>query len=246
MEIEMNLDESKNLIKEKEVDVELDIENIAFKKDLENILTKSLDKASDYIIKAMPISQNIKDVLYDAKDAFKTKDFKKILKTVVSSSIREGLEFLGTPITVIKDITKLTDVALKGGLRKFLTTSIDLVASKYVKNNLMGDIITKFFNKVKDYINSGNFLKKLKSGVDNIMQKTNKIKEMVSNWETAYDNMDIDSINFISKKISNLQRGISLDEDTNRQSKTVQNITNLINAKKEKLSDMQLQMCQNM
>ncbi len=86
------------------------------KKQLQGAVGNALDKVINYTIKALPIPEPLKDIALDIKESFKTKDFKEILKTVVNSSIREGLEILGLEEKSIKSIIEAKDIAIKGRL----------------------------------------------------------------------------------------------------------------------------------
>lgn len=227
-------------------DIGLEINNLNMKSDFEKIIEGVIDKSADYIIKAMPVGQNIKDILIDIKKAFKTRDFKNVISTALNSSIREGLELLGTPISMAKDIIKLKDIAIKGGLKQAISAGIDIIAHKYIKGNLMGDIIMGFFNKMKDFVKNNAFATKLDLGIKKVMSKANDFKKICDEWYSAYNKFDFENINEIANKIKLKEKGLVLDIDSIKTSKTIQNITSLVNAKREKLSQTQLQMCETL
>ena len=116
-----------------ELEKELDIESNRNVNTFSNIVCSVVDKGVNYAIKVLPIGDGLKDVALDVKEALKTNDFKHIVKTAISSSIREGLEFVGMPFNVLKNINTMKDVALKGGLTKALSAGIDIVCNKYLK-----------------------------------------------------------------------------------------------------------------
>ena len=148
--------------KENVRDIELDNSIVAMKNDLSKASETALDKAANYIIKAMPVPDAIKDVLKDVKEAIKTKDLKNVVSTVVTSSIREGLEILGLSNESIKNVYKLKDVAMKGGLAQALKNGIEIIANNYLKNNIVGKYVYNFFDKLK------NFAQKIYTELDNI------------------------------------------------------------------------------
>lgn len=254
MELMMNIDnvkkleETKNSVKAIDLNMqkEMDLNLYSHKSEFEKIINNVIDKGTDYIIKAMPVHQGIKDILIDVKRAFKTKDFKEIVKTAIGSSIREGIEIIGMPINVIKDINKLKDITLKGGIKQALTAGIDIISNKYVKGNLMGDIIKEFFDKVKNFVKSNMFGIKLDQGIKKIESKTNDFIKMCKKWYEAYDSLDVESINDIAKKLNKNEKTVSFNEQCLKDNRIIQNMTSLINAKKDKLSQMQLQICQSL
>ena len=99
-----------------------------------NTVAKVVDNSIGYIIKALPVNENIKQIALDVKDAFKTGDFKEIVKTAVKSSIKEGLEILNLPKNVISDITKISKIAFSGGLSSALSAGIDIISKKYLSS----------------------------------------------------------------------------------------------------------------
>ena len=136
MELVLNTNE---LLKNKEKNIEVDVEVNRSQRIFSNLTYDVINKGADYVIKAMPVNEHIKDILIDVKKSFETKDFKQIIKTAVSSSIEEGLELINAPKNVIKDITKIKNIAIKGGLREGISAAIDIVTNKYLKNNLFSE-----------------------------------------------------------------------------------------------------------
>ena len=108
-----------------------------------SLVTKVVDNSIGYIIKSLPINDSVKQVALDVKEAFKTGDFKNIVKTAVKSSIREGLEILKLPKNVISDISQISRVAFNGGLSSALAAGIDIISNKYLKNNIFSSIISQ-------------------------------------------------------------------------------------------------------
>lgn len=251
MELLINKDD---LSRSGEIKNELNIEKLskdellieANKKNFEGIIDNVIDKGTDYIIKGMPINDSLKDILIDVKKAFKTKDFKQIIKTAVNSSIREGLEIVGSPVSVIKDVIKLKDVAMQGGLKQAITAGIDIIKNKYIKNNLLADVIIKFFDTSKQFINSNMFNIKIEDGLKKLNNKIKNFNNLCANWYNSYEKLDILNMNSITKKLKEIKKSGILDEDNRKENDIIQNMMSLINVKKEKLSQTQLQICQTL
>ncbi len=235
----MELEILKNL--NKNLDIDISKEKQAFDKVIVNVI----DKGTDYILKAMPIQDNIKDILIDVKKSFKTKDFTKIVQTAVTSSIREGLEILGTPVNVLKDINKIKDAALKGGLRQALVAGIDLISNKYLKGNILGDTIAKFMEDTKDFVNSKRFTIKIDEDIRKVANRQEKFKVLCTEWYKAYDKMDLTSLNDIAKEISIKQKTSVMSNDVMKAAKIILNMTEFVNNKKGKLSLTQLDVCKS-
>ncbi|MEG1142053.1 MAG: hypothetical protein RSE41_06370 [Clostridia bacterium] len=222
-------------------DIEMNKDKIA----LDKIIGNVIDKSSDYILKALPIQDNLKDILIDVKASLKSKSFKKVISTVVTSSIREGLEIIGAPISIVKDINKLKDIAIKGGLKQLLSASIDIVMDKYIKGNLFGDITQKFADDMKQFIASKNFNLKIDNDINKLKDKQNEFKSLCSDWYKAYDKMDIEKINILANEINIKEKKILPSQELNKANNIIQNMTQVINNKKDKLSPMQFEICTN-
>lgn len=246
MELLLDNNEILNTMKDirKELELEKDLDGI--KNQLGKVVTNTVDKVATYTIKAMPIPDGFKDVLYDVKEAFKTKDFKEIINTAVSSSVREGLEVLGLDKTQIKNIVEFKDVAQKGGLMYGIKAGIEIVAKKYLKNNLVGNYVYDFFNKLKDAPLSSTFTDKVEVSVNKIVDAKEEFLDKCNAFKEAYENFDMDRISALAKDVEKSFKNVKQDMECIRKNKTIQNIFTLVSNKKEKLTDAQLKLCNMM
>ncbi len=231
----MNLELVNDLIK----DIDLSKETKTFGK----IVTEVINRGSEYVIKAMPIQDNIKDVLIDVNKSLQTKDFGKIVHTAVTSSVREGIEFISAPIDIVKDISKITDVALKGGLREGLSAAVDIVLDKHIKNNLLADVISNYKEDIKNFINSKNFTNKLSGVIEKMQEKQNSIKSLFESWKENYENFDLNKINELFSEIKSKKNVISSSSFLKNEFKFINNVMEFVNNKQEKLSEFQLETC---
>ena len=243
--MQMILENDSILKSVKDLNIELNLEKDidVMKNELGKIVSNTLDKISTYTIKAMPIPDSFKDILYDVKDSFKTKDFKEIIKTVVNSSVREGLEIVGVSKESIKNIKDITKIAIKGGLMQGIKAGIDIVAKKYLSNNIVGDFVYDFFNSMKNSPLNKSFSEKINKSIDNVLKNKEKFLDVCNEFKEAYENFDIDKINDIAKNINNKLKVVNYDRECISENKKIQNITMLVNNKKERLTDAQLQLC---
>ena len=227
----------------------LDIEkelNVSQKSDFNaftNVIGTVIDKGVNYAIKALPIGDSLKDIALDIKEAIKTNDFKHIIKTAIGSSIREGLEIIGTPLNMIKDITKMKDIAFTGGLTKSLCAGVEIISSKYLKNNLFVSMSKDFVGIIKNFINSKDFVKKIDSSISKINNKVSSFKSICDTWREAYEKFDLDKINEVAGTLSRRLRGVSNSEECKEENNTIQNITKMVNNTRKKLTSIQLEAC---
>jgi len=233
------VEQTKELTKELELDSGLK----AIANELQTGVAKTVDKAANYVIKAMPIPDCAKDILIDVKDALKTKDIKEIFSTAVKSSIREGMEVLGFKTSTIKNVLNLSEAATKGGLAISLKNAIDLISEKFLKNNLAGNYISSFFEKLKEFIQSNKFVEKLKDILSKGLEKKDKFLNKVKDWYNSYNNMDLEQMNRIATSLNRKKELINQYPECAKENGIIQNICKMVNSKNEKLSDIQLQLC---
>ncbi len=232
--------------KENVRDIELDNSIVAMKNDLSKASETALDKAANYIIKAMPVPDAIKDILKDVKEAIKTKDLKNVVSTAVTSSIREGLEILGLSNESIKNVYKLKDVAMKGGLAQALKNGIEIIANNYLKNNIVGKYVYNFFDKLKNFVLTNSFSEKINEFLRKLEQKKDKFFEKCNEWYNSYANMDLEKINSIAKNLNGEKELLSQYLECAKENQVIQNMTKMVNSKQEKLTTNQLQLCKTL
>ncbi len=232
-----------NSVKEISKELELDKELDGLKGQLSKIVTNTVDKVATYTIKAMPIPEGFKDVLYDVKDAFKTKDFKEIITTVVNSSVREGLEILGLDKTSIKSLKEVKEIAEKGGLIYGVKAGVEIIAKKYLRNNIVSDYIYDFFDKLKDSPFTNDFSEKLEGSIRKIEELKDKFLDKCEEFKQAYENFDVEKIKNLANEVEESFKNVKLDKECIRKNKTIQNISMLVSNKNSKLTDAQLQLC---
>lgn len=240
MQIQM-LDEAKNLLRKNELNNDMDVQIENVKLEFGNIVRNIVDRGADYVIKAMPINDHIKDILSDVKNSFKTKGFKDLVKTAVNSSIREGLEILSLPKNVISNIDKVKDIAIKGGLTNAICAGIEIVLKKNL--NINTDIVKDFIDKMKGFINNKAFINKIDQGIKKCSSRVGKFEKMCDEWYQAYKDFDLDKINQISSKLNNSVKNVKFNKDSVKSNNIIQNLTEFVNNKKDRLTEMQYQAC---
>ena len=229
----------------KDIDEKLSFQEERNRNEYSNTVAKVVDNSIGYIIKALPVNENIKQIALDVKDAFKTGDFKEIVKTAVKSSIKEGLEILNLPKNVISDITKISKISFIWGLSSALSAGIDIISKKYLKNNIFSSVLFKITNEMKNYVFSKDFKIKIDNNINKLLEKNNKFNDLCQKWYESYEKFDLFNMNSLCKSIKNMQKHIVNDKDCKIQSDIIENMTNLINTKNSKLSPIQMQICNN-
>ena len=242
----MNIDEMITNIKNNAMELDVDRRIDVLKSDLQSVSESALEKSMNYIIKSVPIPDAVRDVLKDVKDAIKTKQLKEIIGTAVNSSVREGLEISGLSKNNINTLKDVKNFALKGGLVILLKNGLEIVENKFLKNNIVSDYVYNFFAKLKNYILSNEFLKKINSMVDRLTNKKTEYLQKFEDWYDAYGKMDIEKMNKLSEELGTNRYITSRYEDCNRENNIIQNMTKMVNAKKGVLSLEQQKLCESM
>ena len=242
----MNIDEMITNIKNNAMELDVDRRIDVLKSDLQSVSESALEKSMNYIIKSVPIPDAVRDVLKDVKDAIKTKQLKEIIGTAVNSSVREGLEISGLSKSNINTLKDVKNFALKGGLVILLKNGLEIVENKFLKNNIVSDYVYNFFAKLKNYILSNEFLKKINSMVDRLTNKKTEYLQKCEDWYDAYGKMDIEKMNKLSEELGTNRYITSRYEDCNRENNIIQNMTKMVNAKKGVLSLEQQKLCESM
>lgn len=217
---------------------------VNLKNDLAYAAEKTIDHAAKYVIKAMPVPDAIKDILLDVKDAIKTKDLKEILETVINSSVREGLEALGLSKNSINSLIELKDIAKKGGLITGLKNAIEIVAQNYLKNNIVGDYVYKFFDKLKNYIMNNEFARNLTNFIKKLENKKERFLNKCEEWHNAYKSGDFEKLNSVAKELECNKYVLNRYSDCVKENNIIQNMTTMVNNNNGLLTGNQLRICQ--
>ncbi len=239
----LELDTLRKFDRNIDLDERFDLDLVRNRDEFTNVVSKVINKGANYIIRGMPINNHIKDILIDVKDAFKTKDFKEILKTAVNSSVREGLEILSLPKNVLKDLTNIKDIAVNGGLSEGICAGIEIISKKYLGSSVYSVYIKDLFDKTKEFVKSRDFLNKISNGVNKCLEKINDFKEICKKWYMAYDKFDLDEINNIANSLNKKKSKVNFDIECQNNNNVIQNMTELINNKRDKLTQLQMQIC---
>ena len=244
----MDLSEQLNEIIEstKKLTLELQEDNrmSILNKDLSNSVVKAIDHAAKYIIKAMPVPDAVKDILIDIKDSIKTMDMKQVVSTAVKSTVREGLEIMGLSSSNINSIIELKNVSSKGGLITALKNGIEIVSKNYLKNNIVGDYVYDFFNKLKNYIMNKEFNRSLTNLVKRLEEKKEKFFERCEEGYNEDKSMNLFKINSIASELDSNKYILSRYTDCAKENGIIQNMTAMVNNKNEILTANQQRLCQ--
>lgn len=242
--MEINLEkETLNTVKaiSNELTLEKDLKDM--KESFSKIIGNNFDKMVNYTIKAMPIPDSCKDILKDVKEAFKTKDFKTIVKTAINSSIREGLEMLGLDKESLKNLKTVANTAMKGGLLEGIKAGVDIVAKKYLKNSISGNYVYEFFEQVKNIPFTKEFSEKINNAVNKIDKAKDEFLDMCKNFKEAYSSFDLDKMSELSEKIKEKVKEVKNDKQCIREASNIQNMNKLASVRNQKLTDEQLKLC---
>lgn len=232
--------------KNKKLNNEVELNILNNKENFDNLLFNIIKKGIDYGIKSLNINESNDGLFNIIKEISKSKEFKKIIKSCVNVSISQGLENKKVKVDSLKSLNGFKDISIKGGLRYLLSAGIDIVFKKATKLNLFKPIVEKILFNVKNFIMSNSFIKKIDLGIEKITNRTNEFKKLCKKWYKAYEDFDLFNINEIAKNLESKKNKIQMDSDCMKENNIIQNMTKLVNSKREKLSKLQLQICNDL
>ena len=101
-------------------------------------------------------------------------------------------------------------------------------------------------DKTKDFVFSNSFREKLTNSVEKVVSRIDDFKEKCNEWFKFYDKLDIEKMNLTAQELSKARSQVSSDVECVKQNNIIQNMMKLVNSKNDKLSDLQLQMCNDL
>ena len=109
------------------------------------------------------------------------------------------------------------------------------LSKKFLDKNVYDVYIKDFFDKTRDFIKSNEFLNKINIRMNKCIEKINNFKEVCKEWYNAYDKFDLESINNIANTLNKKRNNVSFNAECINQNNVIQNMTRLINNKKDKI-----------
>ena len=215
------------------------------KEEIKKIIIKIIDKSSNYIIRAMPANEHIKDLLLNVKGALKEEDFYEMLKIAIGSSIKEGLDIIGLKEEATEEIDKMIDIAFDGGLTKSINMGIDIVENTKKYGNLFYNYIEDFFENLKGYIEGKDFKAKVYLGINKCLDKVENFKDICNDWYDAYDNFNISDIKVLADRLNKMKKKVSFNSNCLNENTIIQNVTELVSRERKKLTPIQFDICSN-
>lgn len=229
----------------KELDYEIDEEIEGNKDELIKIIVGVLDKGANYSIKSMSVNEHLQDLLLDVKKVITDSEFKQILKTAINSSLKDGQE-LKSNNGGIKQIESMLNLAFKGGLPELINLGIEIVTAGKKYGNIFSNYIEDFVNKLKNYAISMEFKNKVYSGLDKCLNKVEKFKNMCTLWYNAYNQLNIEDIQLIAGNLKDMKNKVKFNNECLNENEVIQNITELITKKKDRLSNSRMDIYENL
>ncbi len=215
-------------------------------KQFNQIVYKLVDKGSEYVIKSLPVPDQIKNVLTDVKNSIKKDGFKKIVETAINSSIGEGLQLLGFEKKDIKNITNMREVAEKGGLFFNLEAGIEILKNYYTKDRISPRYTETFFESLNNYILSNEFATSIKSKVQEHIQDVNAYLNRCTQWYKLYTNHQFEKAYALSEELNKNLSNVKNSNECVSKNQIIQNVTKLSTEKEGKITDLEMKLCHNL
>ena len=120
-------------------------------------------------------------------------------------------------------------MASKGGFVTAVKNGVEIFASNYLKNNIVANYVYKFFDDLKIYVQSKDFIKKINSMIKKLDAKKDEFLDKCEEWFKAYANMDKNEMNKISEKLANNSYVLNRYTDCVKENNIIQNMTKMVN-----------------
>ncbi len=242
-----NVIELKNILNRNlKMDNVLELNILNCKESLNKILVNILKKGIDYSVKSLNISENNEGLINNIKKISNSKELREIISSSVNASILEFLENKKENTIKFGNLSEVKEASLKGGLRFLLSAGVDVLFNKSFKLNLFKPLISLVIKKVKEFILSNSFIQKLNRSVDNMIHKADGYINICKKWYSAYEKFDLKELNKLAKELDMQKNKVMHNEECLKENNLIQNMTKLVNSKKDKLSNLQLQICNDL
>lgn len=224
--------------------VEVEVEKNS--NELTKIISSIIEKGATYVIKGMPVNEHIKTILRDVSKTFEDKDFNAILSVAIKSSIREGLDAMGVPKDYATKISNAVNAAFKGGVTTNIKIGIDVFGNGKKYGNIFANYIEDFLSDMKNFVGSNAFKNKVEHAVNKTSKKIENFKDVCEKWYDAYDDFNIDLLKEIASKLNKMKDKVSFDSECVSENIAIQNMTELVDSRKQRLTKTQIEICNNL
>lgn len=237
----MNIDI--NDLKELQMFDKFNLSNVVNDKYLNKSIYNIIDSGINYIIKSMPINKSVQNVIIEIKDVIKESGLKEAIKESLNIALKEGLNFIKLPKNIIESGKQVMEIITKGGFKYLLVNSIELLFNSAIKSRILPIEISKFIERVKDYIFSEKFSNKFQGLFNQIDKQKEVLNSRINSWNEAYNNKNIQEMDKSYRIIKQMSGGIVLDSNISKTIDTIKNITKLFKTKKDTLNNYELELC---
>ncbi len=228
---------------DKTLDLDIKRNNVDFTKIVGDVIRSGII----YNIKSLGKENgDLSSVLKSVKEMLNKTDYKNMIGSAVEASVVQGLENGKQKKSSLKDLNNFKNISLNGGLKFMVSAGIDILLNKLLKGNILSPIIKKAISSIKNFLSSSSFIDKIQNGIEKLQNRIGKFKQTCKDWYNAYEEFDIKKINEVAKSLNKQKGNVLNNTECTRENDIIQNMTKLINNKKDKLSDMQLQICSNL
>ena len=252
----MDMDQVQNNEVKKENNIEQNLEQIDLTDNslvtekeqnsfLQSTLGKVINTGVDIGLRGI-LPNVIEDQVIDIKNVMINNGLKEGINTAINSAIDLGKSAMGIFTGKFDNLSQAQTAVKKGGILDSVSSVIDSVLKVSTKNDLINSKTSKLIKKGKnliiDTVSSNieeSFMSQLK-GIE-------KIGKYTKNWNTYFENKDLDGMEKEYKKIKTQMKEIMPLQTTLQQVKQIENIQNLIKNKGEfNLSNEELELAKKL
>lgn len=169
----------------------------------------------------------IEDQLIDVKDTLFQGGIKEAFNQAISSSIDLGKSAIGIFTGEFENLTQIEQAVKKGGLIDSISSVIDKAIDFAKDKNIIDKDIAQTITSGKKAIIK-NISNNIENSLNSQISSVEKLNKYCENWQDAYKNQDLESMEKSYKKIEKELGDIIPLENTLKKAREVENLHNLI------------------
>lgn len=222
------------------------VENLDMQNDNNNFFESTLGKVINNSIETglkIILPDFLEDEVIDIKNTLIEEGFSEAIKKTIDSAINIGKSAIGTITGNFESVEQAEMAIKKGGLIEGLSDVVDFILDKVKKTGLIQKDTINLIKKGKDTILK-NVSSNIKSEFEIQSDKIEKLSNYNEKWRQAYESQDFKTMEKNMKKISEILKNVIPVESIINESRTIENLHNLIknNEQKFDLNDEQKQL----
>lgn len=228
--IQKLLDKAENIAKEKNVDLEEELEIIKLEKEQNKFINTNLGKAInggiDIGLKII-LPDCVEDEIISIKDSLVTEGFSAAVDTAIEEATNVGKSLTGILTGTFENMSQVKKAIEKGGLVDSISELLDTGIDWAKKHSYIKKEVATAIKKGKDTV-----MKNIKNGIDNTLENQveaiEKLDGYINKWEQYYNEQNFTNMEYQYSKIQEYIQEVLPIEKTLKKAREIENLHKLI------------------